>query len=500
MIKGSARRTSEIFHAAWGASADLRAATDPEAAILQLSAMLLWKHASDASNAEAIKPQSPGVSAPFTVPPAAHFERVYATRQEPGLATRIEAALATLTDANQPRLNKVLEQARFQGTDKSEETAPLDQALERLLDGLAAQCLADAGFALGNAFVDLLDQFATTYKTLGDFALPQGLLDLLFELLEPAPTDSVYDPACGSGGTMAAILQYRDGQNPPTPQVYGEEANPAKWALAKTSLFLHGINDPRIEHCDAIREPRFIEAEGQLRQFDVVLSKPPFGVADWGYELAERDPFGRYQWGVPPKTRGDYAYILHMLASLKPTGRMGVVVPHGILFRSLSEATIRQRIIEENVLDAVIGLPRKLLYDTANPLAVMVFKKERPNRDVLFVDGSKLYIQYKNQNTLDHDQVGKIARLYQEKMPSGISRLVSYEEIRANDYNLNISRYTGVEFEVELDFATLLDERKQLTSKLQQLQTEISDCLEALNQGVFSARSPNKPISPDKRK
>jgi type I restriction enzyme M protein len=252
--------------------------------------------------------------------------------------------------------------------------------------------------------------------------------------------------------------------------------------------------------------------------FDIVTANPPFSLDKWGHDEAEHDKFSRFRRGIPPKTKGDYAFILHMIETLKPGsstkrgGRMGVVVPHGVLFRGSSEGKIRQKLIEENLLDAVIGLPEKLFYGTGIPAAILVFNKNKQNNSVLFIDASREFKSGKNQNQLTSDNIGKIVATYRRVRASNgpeielsspvcyaeefnqnqqgvvvdkYAYLASADEIRENDYNLNIPRYVDTfEEEEEIDLEAVRKERQQLKAQLAELELEMDKYLKELGYGA----------------
>jgi type I restriction enzyme M protein len=265
--------------------------------------------------------------------------------------------------------------------------------------------------------------------------------------------------------------------------LFGQEAIGSTWSLAKMNMFLHGEDNHRIEWGDTIRNPKLLDSNGGLMNFDIVTANPPFSLEKWGHEDAAHDPFHRFRRGVPPKTKGDYAFISHMIETLKPkTGRMGVIVPHGVLFRGSSEGVIRQKLIEENLLDAVIGLPEKLFYGTGIPAAILVFKKQKTDNKVLFIDASREFKSSKNQNQLSEDDIKKIIATY--KARANIDKyayLATLDEIKENDYNLNIPRYVDTfEEEEEIDLVAVRNEREQLKKQLSDLEVEMAKYLEEL--------------------
>jgi len=246
---------------------------------------------------------------------------------------------------------------------------------------------------------------------------------------------------------------------------------------------LHGEDNHKIEWGDTIRNPKLLDSKGHLMLFDIVTANPPFSLDKWGHEEAENDHFGRFRRGIPPKTKGDYAFILHMIETLKPkTGRMGVVVPHGVLFRGSSEGKIRQKLIEENLLDTVIGLPEKLFYGTGIPAAILIFKKQKADDKVLFIDASKEFKSGKNQNQLSQANIDKIIETYEQRQSvDKYAYLASLDEIKENDYNLNIPRFVDtIEEEEEIDLMAVRAERITLKKELAELELQMEGYLKEL--------------------
>jgi type I restriction enzyme M protein len=265
--------------------------------------------------------------------------------------------------------------------------------------------------------------------------------------------------------------------------LYGQEAIGSTWALAKMNMFLHGEDNHRIEWGDTLRNPKLLDGDGLLKHFDIVVANPPFSLEKWGHEAADADKYKRFRRGIPPRTKADYAFILHMIETMKPgSGRMAVVVPHGVLFRGAAEGKIRKLLIDENLLDIVIGLPEKLFYGTGIPAAVLVFRKKKTDDKVLFIDASREYQDGKNQNILRAQDLQKIldhatARQSADKY----AYLASPAEIAENDYNLNIPRYVDTfEEEEEIDLMAVRREREQLKAELAVLEEKMAAYLKEL--------------------
>ena len=300
---------------------------------------------------------------------------------------------------------------------------------------------------LGSAYEYLIKMFADSAgKKGGEFYTPNEVVRLLVALIKPTSGMKVYDPTVGSGGMLIESRNYLmdQGQDLSDIALYGQENNRSTWAICKLNMFLHGVMNARIEHGDTLGEPQHIQ-DGELMVFDRVIANPPFSLKKWGKELADNDPYGRYPYGTPPKDAGDLAFVQHMIASLRSDGVMGVVVPHGVLFRGSSEKEIRQGILEDDLLEAVIGLPSSLFYGTGIPTALLIINKQKPEQrkgKVLFINSELEYEEGKNQNRLRDQDIEKVVQTFDDYQDEKrYAKVVDLEEIEENDYNLNIRRY-----------------------------------------------------------
>lgn len=264
-------------------------------------------------------------------------------------------------------------------------------------------------------------------------------------------------------------------------RLYGQEKNSQTHALCRMNMFLHEINDSIIEWGDTLRNPLHLE-NGALKTFDIVIANPPFSLDKWGEEEAKNDIFDRFKFGIPPKSKGDYAFVLHMISSLNQNGTMGVILPHGVLFRGSKEGKIRQKLIEKNLLDAVIGLPANLFFGTSIPACIMIFKKNRSNNDIFFIDASKDYEKDKNQNTITKSHIEKIVNAYKSRQNiDKFAYKASLDEIKENDFNLNIPRYVDTyEEEEPIDIKATKDEISRLENELKLSQNKIDEYLREL--------------------
>lgn len=326
-----------------------------------------------------------------------------------------------------------------------------DKKLQDLLSHFSTHRLRNVDFEnpdlMGSAYEYLIKQFADSAgKKGGEFYTPSQVVWLLVSLLKPEAGMTVYDPTAGSGGMLIQTRNYliANGDNPQNLSLYGQEMNLNTWAISKMNMFLHGVFNADLRKGDTIRDPQHIES-GELKSFDRVIANPPFSLKKWGKEEAEADAYGRFPYGTPPKDSGDLAFIQHMIASLNATGKMGVVVPHGVLFRGSSEKEIRKGILEDDLLEAVIGLPAALFYGTGIPAALLIINKDKPadrKNKVIFINGELDFQEGKNQNQLRGEDVEKIMTAYNDySEEKRYSKVVDMDEIKENDFNLNIRRY-----------------------------------------------------------
>lgn len=434
----------------------------------------------------------------FVLPRDASYYALYDKRHEPGNGERIDQALHAIEEANGTKLKdagkSVFQDISF-NTDRLGEEKQKNTILRDLLQEFAKPELnlkpsrVGSLDVIGNAYEYLIKNFAASGgQKAGEFYTPPEVSELIAELLDPQPGDTICDPACGSASLlMKCGRKVREHHGSKNYALYGQEAIGSTWSLAKMNMFLHGEDNHKIEWGDTLRNPKLLDQNRQLLKFDIVTANPPFSLDKWGHDIAENDQFGRFNRGIPPKTKGDFAFILHMIETLKhKTGRMAVVVPHGVLFRGSTEGKIRQKLIEENLLDAVIGLPGKLFYGTSIPAVVLVFNMAKSEDNVLFIDASREFKSGKNQNTLSDDNIQSILQTFRHRINAEkYSYRASCEEIRQNEYNLNIPRYIDTfEEEAGIDLLTVRADREKLKSRLLQLELEMDGYLKELGYGA----------------
>ncbi|MFZ2655979.1 MAG: class I SAM-dependent DNA methyltransferase, partial [Victivallales bacterium] len=340
----------------------------------------------------------------FQLPDGCDFKSLYEQRNQADIGERIDVALGEIEEANKEKLEGVFREVSFNSENKLGQTRDRNARLKHLLEDFndpridLSPSVVGEEDVIGNVYEYLLERFASDAgKKAGEFYTPGQVSSLLARLLAPKKGDTICDPACGSGSLLIKVGRQADKRDF---ALFGQESNGTTHALCRMNMFLHGMDSFRIEWGDTLRNPRLVEHD-QLMKFDIVVANPPFSLEKWGIEEASADPFHRYHRGLPPKSKGDYAFITHMIETAREgTGRVGVVVPHGVLFRGGAEGKIRQKLIEENLLEAVIGLPANLFFGTGIPAAILLFNKAKTHGNVLFIDASREYKDAKNQNIL----------------------------------------------------------------------------------------------------
>ncbi|MBI9008706.1 MAG: type I restriction-modification system subunit M [Tenericutes bacterium] len=395
----------------------------------------------------------------------ATFDFLYENRNASNVGEIINKALADIEEENKTKLRGVFKNIDFNSESILGATKGRNAMLKDLLDDFQKLDLRPSRLEgediIGNAYEYLISNFASDAgKKGGEFFTPSAVSELLSSLVKPQENDRIYDPTCGSGSLL--IKAYNKVPSKKV-QIYGQESKGQNHSLARMNMFLHGIDDAKIAWGDTLANPLHLEND-KLMKFQVVVANPPFSLDKWASGFsgesngdfsmeASLDPYKRFDWGVPPKSKGDYAFVLHMLHSLSEEGRMAVVLPHGVLFRGGSEGKIRKQIVNMNLLDAVIGLPANLFFGTGIPATILVFKQNRKTKDVLFVDASQdgMFEKGKNQNKLRQEDIQQIINIY-DKFESNekVSYLATLKDIKENEYNLNISRYVDTFEEEEL--------------------------------------------------
>ncbi len=497
----------KINYTLWKACDTFRGTVDPAQYKDYILVFLFWKYLSDVhrqheatlrekygDNEELIRRKLKRDR--FVLPEKTSFYYVREKyRNDAELGDKINKALQAIEDANKQKLEGVFRNIDYNSEPNLGETKARNRRLKSLFGDFSDPALnfsafvdtSDTGMAdvIGNAYMYLISRFASdSGKKGGEFYTPKEVSKLLALLLDPQPGERIYDPTIGSASlaiTVADELRHPDKELHPDKKpsndfaLYGQENNRSTWALAKMNMFLHNIDGAQIEAGDTITDPKLKEGD-QILKADIVVANPPFSLKKWGYEDVQKDRHKRFTLhGMPPKSKGDYAFILHMIASMKATtGRVGVIAPHGVLFRGGAAGRIRKSLIEANLLHAVIGLPAGLFFGTGIPAAILLFKKGRSHEEVLFIDASRDFDDRGTQNRLRRDDIKRIVETYQtyERDPDfeGVDKYAykaTRAEIEENDFNLNIPRYVDTfEPEKPVDLEAVAEEIHDLEAKL----------------------------------
>lgn len=394
-----------------------------------------------------------------------------------------------------------------------------DELLQRLLRHFNQHSLRNEHLAsnelLGDAYEYLIKEFADDAgKKGGEFYTPRGVVQLIVQLIKPEPKQKIYDPTCGSGGMLIEAARYianlpngKVGNNVNV-SLYGQEKNLGTWAIGKLNMLLHNYSDADIRKGDTLIDPKHRNDQNDLMLFDRVIANPPFSMDGWwtpaensievkldkagkekkvtpDYKKVVSDPYGRFQYGIPPRGYADLAFLQHMIAVLKQDGKAGVVLPHGTLFRSGTEGVIRKALLEADLVEGIVGLPSALFYNTGIPASIWIINKNKTEAQkgkVTIIDGSSDYKEGKNQNELLAEHIAKIVTAYDGATDvDKYMRIVDVAELAENDYNLNISRFIDTsEAEVEVDIKAVHVKLDALEKKETEIDAKLAEFLKEL--------------------
>lgn len=451
---------------------------------------------------------------PFTVAEEASFQKLFEHRNSGNLGQLINKTLRKIEDENHQQLAGVLSAVDYNsetnlGT-REHKNAILRDLLEDFInldlrpsqiEVKANQVPADV---IGDAYEYMIGEFASMAgKKAGSFYTPAAVSEIMARIVDAQNGERVYDPTCGSGSLLIKAAK----QQPKNQiSIYGQEVNGSSVSMAKMNMYIHEINDAHIVWGDTLANPLFLDDDGNLMHFDAIVANMPFSKDKWAagfnpggdavgrgkkeFKLeASMDKHHRFDWCIPPASKGDWAFLLHMIASCAHGGRIAAVAPHGVLFRGGAEGIIRKRVIDENLLDAVIGLPENVFFGTSIPACILVFKKDRKNKDVVFIDASKKdetgkprYVKGKNQNILEEKHINDIAKAYRKRKDiEKFVHIASLKEIKENEYNLNIPRYVDTFEEEELiDIEEVQRNIKRLKAEIAKAEAKMDAYLKEL--------------------
>ncbi|MBM3146278.1 MAG: type I restriction-modification system subunit M [Actinobacteria bacterium] len=496
-------RQQDVNAAAWAACDTFRGAVDPAQYKDYILVTLFLKYVSDiwrehyeqyrqqyADDEERIRRRLDRER--FVLPQGASYYDLYEQRGADNIGELINEALYALEDANKAKLAGVFRNIDFNSEANLGKIKDRNRRLKNLLEDFHKPQLdlrpsRVSEDVIGNTYIYLIERFATDAgKKAGEFYTPHAVSELVARLAAPRPGDTICDPACGSGGLLIEAARAVGSTDY---ALYGMEVNGSTWALARMNMFLHRADSADIEWCDTLNSPALVEGD-RLKRFEVVVANPPFSLDKWGAEEAATDRYNRFWRGVPPRSKGDWAFITHMVeVAREREGRVAVVVPHGVLFRGAAEKRIRRHMIEENLLDAVIGLPAGLFPTTGIPVAILVFDRAREKggehegrTDVMFIDAGKQFTPGKSQNTIAAEHIERIVAGYRERADvDKFAHVAPAEEIVENDFNLNIPRYVDTFEEPEpIDIHAVQAEIEKLEAELAEVRAKMAEIMKEM--------------------
>ncbi|SDX41455.1 type I restriction-modification system subunit M [Paenibacillus sp. PDC88] len=434
----------------------------------------------------------------FVLDELSTFDYLYSKRTDAEIGEIINKALERLENENTGKLRGVFRNIDFNSEATLGKAKERNAILRAMLEDFNKLTLKPSVVGnedvIGDAYQFMIERFASDAgKKGGEFFTPSMVSELLARLVKPKENDRIYDPTCGSGSLLIKVANQVPNKKV---AIYGQERNGQTHSLALMNMYLHGIDDAKIEWGDTLSNPLHLE-DGKLMKYQAIVANPPFSLDKWAMGFAGEgntdekfkmeaslDQHRRFEWGVPPSSKGDYAFVQHMLYSLAENGRMATILPHGVLFRGASEKKIRKEIIELNLLDAVIGLPEGLFFGTPIPACIMLFKKDRKRKEVLFIDasGEGNYEKDKNQNKLRDEDLQKIIKTYERfEAIKKYSYVASNEEIREKDFNLKISSYVETyEEQEQVDLKAVKENIMSIKQEIQKVEAQMEQYLKDL--------------------
>ena len=426
----------------------------------------------------------------FVIPDNCSFGDLYLHVNTDNLGERLNTALHAIEGENDERLSGIVT-VDFNSEAILGNTEQRNKMLRDLITCFAKMDLTEAGEdILGNAYMYMVERFGSDAgKKAGEFFTVHSVARLLAKLAKPQPGWRICDPACGAGGLLLLAGTEIEKQGSKDYALYGQESNMGTYNLARMNMFLHGRDSATIRQGDTLNNPVLKEKDA-LMKFDLVVANPPFSLKKWMGDTIENDAWNRFHRGMPPKTKGDYAFISHMVETAKvKEGKVVVIVPHGVLFRGAAEGRIRTSLLKENIIDTVIGLPAGLFHTTGIPVAILIIDRSREaggknekRKDVFFVEASKKFSPAKAQNVMEDEHINEILKAVENRKDiEKFCRVVQPEKIEENDYNLNITRYVDTfEEEEEVDIEANLKEMAEIDVELKKFEKEMAGHLKKL--------------------
>ena len=423
----------------------------------------------------------------FQVPKDCRWEVVQ--KQAEGIGHKLNEIFDKLTNANSPKLDKIFDDLDFANKDKFP-----NETLQRLINHFSKHNFGDnyiSSDLLGDAYEYLIEQFAADAgKKGGEFYTPREVERVIINILKPHEKDHIYDMAVGSGGFLLEAYHHLKNEagekKARSLYLYGQEINIGTYAIAKINMFLHGLDSADIQRGDTLADPKFLNPDGSLKTFDICVANPPYSISEWESEIFKSEKYGRVTgYEMPPAKKADYAFVLHMVKSMNENGRAGIVLPHGVLFRGGAEGRIRENLIKNDLMEAIIALPAKLFYGTGIPAAIVIFNKNKPEthkNKILIIDAEQDYEEGKNQNRLRKKDIEKIVSVFEGYRDiEKFARVVDIKELEENEFNLNVRRYVeNGEDEEVVDVKTVWSEVKEIEKGREVIDKKVEGYLKEL--------------------
>lgn len=410
-------------------------------------------------------------------------------KQAEGIGQKLNEIFDKLTNANSPKLDRIFDDLDFANKDKFP-----NETLQRLINHFSQHNFGDnyiSSDLLGDAYEYLIEQFAADAgKKGGEFYTPREVERVIINILKPHEKDHIYDMAVGSGGFLLEAYHYLKNEagekKARSLYLYGQEINIGTYAIAKINMFLHGLDSADIQRGDTLADPKFLKPDGSLKTFDICVANPPYSISEWEYEIFKSDKYGRVAgYEMPPTKKADYAFVLHLVKSMNENGRAGIVLPHGVLFRGGAEGRIRENLIKNDLIEAIIALPAKLFYGTGIPAAIVIFNKNKPENHknkILIIDAEKDFEEGKNQNRLRKKDIEKMVSAFEGYRDiEKYARVVDIKEFKENEFNLNVRRYVeNGEEEKTVDVKTVWNEVREIEKEKKAIDKKVENYLKEL--------------------
>jgi len=423
----------------------------------------------------------------FQVPKNCQWEIVQ--KQAEGIGAKLNEIFEKLTTANSPKLDKIFDDLDFANKDKFP-----NETLQKLINHFSEHNFGDnyiSSDLLGDAYEYLIEQFvAGAGKKGGEFYSPREVERVIIQILKPHEKDHIYDMAVGSGGFLLEAYHYLKDQagekKARSLYLYGQEINLGTYAIAKINMFLHGLDSADIQCGDTLADPKFLNPDGSLKTFDICVANPPYSIKEWEVEIFKSDRHGRLAgYEMPPAKNADYAFVLHMIKSINEKGRAGIILPHGVLFKSDASSRIRKQLIKNDLIEAIIAMPAKLFYGVGISVAIVIFNKNKPEahkNKILIIDAEKNFEEGKKQNRLRNKDIEKIVTAFENYRDiEKYARVIELKEIEENEFNLNVRRYVeNGEEEKIVDVKTVWQELKEIEKEKEAVDGKVKKYLKEL--------------------